>query len=106
MLAQVRAAGPSGFDPVPDLRKLSIPMRWMYGSDDRNVPTTLCLERLDRLSQDHDYSWNLFPTAHTPLILPTGLLSSLARSPGFEPGFLPAIGAWLQSEKILRQAHF
>jgi dienelactone hydrolase len=102
MLAQVRAAGPSGFDPVPDLRKLSIPMHWMYGSDDRNVPTTLCLERLEPLSQDHDYSWDVFPTAHTPLILPTGLLSSLPRSPGFEPRFLPAIGAWLRREEILR----
>jgi uncharacterized protein len=101
MLAQVRAAGRSGFDPVPDLRRLAIPMHWMYGSDDRNVPTTLCLERLRALTQEHDYSWDVFPTAHTPLILPTGLLASLPRSPGLEPEFLPAIGAWLRRESIL-----
>jgi hypothetical protein len=35
MLDEVRAAGPSGFDPVPSLRALSIPVLWMYGSDDR-----------------------------------------------------------------------
>jgi dienelactone hydrolase len=102
MLAQVRAAGPSGFNPIRDLRHLAIPIHWMYGSDDRNVPTKLCLERLRALSREHDYSWNVFPTTHTPLILPTGLISSLPQSPGFEHGFLPAIGAWLRRERILR----
>jgi len=102
MLAEVEAAGPSGFDPIPDLRRLSIPVHWMYGSDDRNIPTSLCLKRLHALSPGHDYSWNVFPTTHTPLILPNGLLSSLPRSPGLEPQFLPAIGAWLRHEAILR----
>jgi uncharacterized protein len=102
MLAEVRAAGPSGFDPIPDLRRLSIPMHWLYGSDDRNVPTPLCLERLRPLTPQHDYTWDVFPTTHTPLILPNGLLSSLGRSPGLEPGFLPAIGTWLRREAILR----
>jgi len=75
MLAQVRQAGPSGFDPVPSLRALSIPVLWLYGSDDRNVPTELCLERLDTLkAAGHDFSWVVLPTAHTPLVLPTGLL--------------------------------
>jgi pimeloyl-ACP methyl ester carboxylesterase len=102
MLAQVRAVGPSGFDPRPSLRKLSIPVHWMYGSDDRNVPTQLCLERLQQVKPGHDFTWDVLPTTHTPLILPTGLLSSLPRSPGFEPTFLPDIGAWLRRESILR----
>jgi len=101
MLAQVEAAGPSGFDPVPDLRRLTIPLHWMFGSDDRNIPTPLCLKRLQPLATDHDYSWDVFPTTHTPLILPSGLLSSLPRSPGLEPGFLPAISVWLRREAIL-----
>jgi pimeloyl-ACP methyl ester carboxylesterase len=100
MLAQVRAAGPSGFDPVPLLRKLSIPVHWMYGSDDRNIPTELCLERLQPLASGHDFSWDVLPTTHTPLILPTGLLSSLEQSPGFEPGFLSDIGDWLRREGV------
>jgi pimeloyl-ACP methyl ester carboxylesterase len=100
MLAQVRQAGPSGFDPMPYLRKLSIPGLWLYGSDDRNVPTELCLERLDSLESGHDYSTVVLPTAHTPLVLPTGLLSSLPQSPGFDPRFFPAIGDWLAREHL------
>jgi pimeloyl-ACP methyl ester carboxylesterase len=100
MLGQVRQDGPSGFDPVPSLRKLSIPALWMYGSDDRNVPTELCVERLQELKPGHDFSWVVLPTAHTPLVLPTGLLSSLPRSPGFDPGFFPALGAWLHGHDI------
>jgi pimeloyl-ACP methyl ester carboxylesterase len=100
MLAQVRASGPSGFDPAPSLRKLGIPVLWLYGSDDRNVPTELCLERLQALKPGHDFTWDVFPTAHTPLVLPTGLLSSLPQSPGFEPGFFPAIGDWLRNHGL------
>jgi pimeloyl-ACP methyl ester carboxylesterase len=101
MLAQVRQAGPSGFDPVPFLRKLSIPVLWMYGSDDRNVPTELCVERLEALKPGHDFSWVVLPTAHTPLVLPTGLLSSLPQSPGFDPGFFPTLGDWLRGHDLL-----
>jgi pimeloyl-ACP methyl ester carboxylesterase len=100
MLAQVRQAGPSGPDPVPSLRKLTIPALWMYGSDDRNVPTELCVERLQALKPGHDFSWIVLPTAHTPLVLPTGLLSSLPRSPGFDPGFFPGLGEWLRGHGV------
>jgi len=39
---------------------------------------------------------------HTPLVLPSGLLSSLPESPGFAPAFFPAIGDWLRSRSIVR----
>jgi uncharacterized protein len=100
MLAQVRRVGPSGFDPVPYLRTLSIPVLWTYGSDDRNVPTELCVARLEALKPGHDFSWVVLPTTHTPIVLPNGLLSSLGRSPGFDSGFFPAIGAWLHSHGL------
>jgi len=100
MLAQVRRDGPSGFDPAPSLRKLSIPILWMYGSDDRNVPTELCVERLQALREDHDFGWFVLPTAHTPLVLPTGLLSSLPQSPGFEPQFFPDLSGWLRDHSL------
>ena len=102
MLAQVRKDGPSGFDAGPSLRKLAIPALWMFGSDDRNVPTELCVERLQALKPGHDFSWVVLPTAHTPLVLPTGLLSSLPRSPGFDPGFFPALGDWLRGHGLIR----
>jgi pimeloyl-ACP methyl ester carboxylesterase len=96
MLRQVRTIGRSGFDPVPYLARLRIPMLWMYGSDDRTVPTELCVERLEGLKPKHDFSSVSLPTTHTPLILPTGLLSSLPRSPGFDRRFFPALGDWLR----------
>jgi pimeloyl-ACP methyl ester carboxylesterase len=102
MLAQVRSRGPSGPDAAPSLRKLAVPALWMYGSDDRNVPTELCVERLQALKPGHDFSWVVLPTAHTPLVLPTGLLSSLPRSPGFDPHFFPALADWLGSHGLTR----
>jgi pimeloyl-ACP methyl ester carboxylesterase len=102
MLAQVLKAGPSGFDPLPSLRKLAIPALWMFGGDDRNVPTELCVERLQALKPEHDFTWVVVPTAHTPLVLPTGLLSSLPQSPGFDPGFFPAVAAWLRGHDLVR----
>jgi pimeloyl-ACP methyl ester carboxylesterase len=99
MLSQVRKVGRSGFDPMPYLRRLSIPLLWMYGSDDRNVPTELCLERLRPLERTHDYSTVVLPTTHTPLILPTGLLTSLPRSPGFDHRYFPAVGTWLRRHR-------
>lgn len=100
MLAQVRQLGRSGFDPVPDLKKVNIPALWMFGSDDRNVPTELCIERLEAVKAGHDFSWTVLPTAHTPLVLPTGLLSSLPQSPGFDPRFFSAIAGWLRAHAI------
>jgi len=95
MLAQVRRAGRAGFDPIPSLGMLRIPILWMFGADDRNIPTELCLQRLAPLRRRHDYTSVVLPTAHTPLLLPTGLLSSLPRSPGFDRRFFPSIQRWL-----------
>ena len=101
MLDQVRNAGPSGFDPAPYLARLWIPMLWLYGSDDRTVPTELCVERLGKLEAKHDFGEVTLPTTHTPLILPTGLLSSLPRSPGFDRQFFPAMGHWLRRHALV-----
>ena len=59
MLAQVRAHGPGGFDPAPWLRRLSIPVFWVFTDDDRNVPTQLCVERLEQLRPGHEFSWTV-----------------------------------------------
>jgi pimeloyl-ACP methyl ester carboxylesterase len=100
MLAQVRAQGPAGFDPRPSLRTLSIPVFWLFGDDDRNVPTTLCVEALEQLRAGHDFSWAVLPMTHALLLLPTGLYGSLARSPGFAPGLYPAVGDWLRAHGL------
>jgi len=102
MLKQVEARGPSGFDPAPYLRSLAVPGLWMFGSDDRNIPSQLCVQRLQELKAGHEFSWNVLPTAHTPLVLPTGLLTSLPRSPGFDPLFFPDVAAWLRRHAVTR----
>ncbi|HZT45570.1 MAG TPA: alpha/beta hydrolase [Gaiellaceae bacterium] len=102
MLAAVRAQGPSGYDPASTLRRLAIPALWLYGGDDRNVPTELCVERLTALQPGHDFTWVVLPTTHTPLVLPTGLLSSLPQSPGFDPRFFPALADWLRGHNLTR----
>ena len=102
ILAHVRAAGRGGFDPEPSLRRLTIPVFWVYGDDDRNVPTVLCVERLESLRSGHDFTWKVLPMTHALLELPTGLYSSLGRSPGFAPGLYPAVGDWLRGHSIVR----
>src|SRR4051794_16564675 len=38
---QVRAAGPSGVDPLPAIRRLGVPGLWLYGGLDMHVPAWL-----------------------------------------------------------------
>lgn len=102
MLAQVRTLGPTGVDPKPALAKLDIPVFWVYGDDDRNVPTELCVESLQKLKPGHDFTWTVLPMTHALLELPTGLYSSLAQSTGFASELFPAIGDWLRSRSIVR----
>jgi dienelactone hydrolase len=97
MLQQVRVNGPSGYDPRADLAKVHVPMLWVFGDDDRNVPTELSVERLEALKAGHDFTWTVLHSTHALLELPDGLYSSLPRSRGFVPGFYDAIGDWLRA---------
>jgi pimeloyl-ACP methyl ester carboxylesterase len=100
MLAQVRAGGRGGFDPVPYLRKLTIPVHWVFADDDRNVPTQLCIERLQPLQAGHDFTWTTIHATHTLLELPSGLNSDIPRSRGFGSTLFPSVAAWLTAHKI------
>jgi hypothetical protein len=102
MLAQTRVLGESGFDPRPLLAKLSIPVFWIFGDDDRNVPTELCVEALQKLKAGHDFTWTVLPMTHALLLLPDGLYANLDRSPGFAPGLYPAVAGWLRSRGVAR----
>ena len=100
MIAQVRAAGPGGFDPLPSLRALSIPVLWVYGDDDRNVPTELCVERLRSIQAGHDFDWVVLHMTHALIDLPTGLYASLPQSRGFTAALFPSVGAWLAAHGV------
>jgi dienelactone hydrolase len=101
MIQQVHALGPSGFDPRPYLAKLAIPVFWVFGDDDRNVPTELCVDALRSLKNGRDFTWTVLPMQHALLVLPNGLYDSLSRSPGFAPGLYPAIGDWLRARRLV-----
>jgi pimeloyl-ACP methyl ester carboxylesterase len=96
MLDRVRALGPGGFDPLPALRRLSIPFLWVFGDDDRNVPTELCVERLESIAPGHDYVSVVLHMTHALLELPSGLYASLPRSRGFTATLFPTVGDWLR----------
>jgi pimeloyl-ACP methyl ester carboxylesterase len=101
MLAEVRAAGKGGFDPLPALRKLTIPVHWIFGDDDRNVPTELCVERIQQLGSGHDFTWTVVHATHTLLELPSGLNTEIPRSRGFAATLFPSVAAWLGERRIV-----
>jgi fermentation-respiration switch protein FrsA (DUF1100 family) len=101
MTAQARAAR-GGFDPAPYLRELAIPVHWLFADDDRNVPTGLCVERLERLKQGHDFTWDVVHATHTLLELPNGLNESIPRSRGFARDLFPSVGAFLRRIGVAR----
>jgi pimeloyl-ACP methyl ester carboxylesterase len=102
MLAQVRAQGPGGFDPAPYLRKLSIPVFWVFADDDRNIPTQLSIERLQQLQTGHAFSWSVVHATHTLLELPSGLNADIARSRGFATTLYPEVGRFLRAHAIVQ----
>lgn len=58
-LDQVRAQLPSfqgnpGFDPLPYLRRVTVPMLWLYGFDDRSIPSQMCIAIHDALKREVD----------------------------------------------------
>jgi pimeloyl-ACP methyl ester carboxylesterase len=100
--AKVRAAGRGGFDPEPSLRKLTIPVHWIFADDDRNIPTQLSIERLQQLQPGHEFSWSVVHATHTLLELPSGLNADIARSRGFATTLYPEVGRFLRAHAIVR----
>src|SRR6266511_6335803 len=61
------AQGPSGYDRAPSIRKLAIPVLWLYAGRDRAQPTGTSMEILRTLSAGHDFTTALFADAPHPL---------------------------------------
>ena len=103
MEAEVRAAGPSGVDPMPAIRSLRIPAFWLFGGKDRTVPSRLCAERLDPLTREpgRDLSYRVFPGGTHGLILTAnGLIAEQQRSSRFVEGLYPAVRDWLAARSF------
>jgi pimeloyl-ACP methyl ester carboxylesterase len=95
----VRAQGPSGFDPMPSLRSLAIPLLYVYGAKDRHVPVKLCAERLDTLGGDVKVV--LFPRADHFLIESAhGYSDELAASHSYASGLFRTLDEWLAAHGL------
>ena len=95
MQAAVRA-NHSGYDPGPALQALAVPTVWFLGSNDRTVPTAICVEILAGMHKSN-FTVQLLPTGHGLLVNPTGLLADDDRSPGLAPDLVPALKAWVSA---------
>ena len=100
---EVRRAGPSGFDPLPALRALRIPIYWAYGGLDRHQPTGLDVPVLQQLRSETgaDLTWRVFPNGdHGLFEVQTGLLSERRTSRGLSRDFVPSVDAWLRAHGL------
>lgn len=93
MLDSVRAEH-SGYDPGAALEALAIPTLWLLGSNDRTVPTAVCVEILTAMHKPN-FTIELLPAGHAILANPTGMAADDARSPGLAPGLLHALSVFI-----------
>jgi uncharacterized protein len=49
---RLAAAGPSGFDPLRNLRRMTVPSLWMFGTEDDRVPVSESIALLDQLKKE------------------------------------------------------
>jgi len=61
---RLRQAGPSGYDPLPDLQRMTMPGLWLFGSADDKTPVDESVAVLDQVkSEGHDTTVRVFPGA-------------------------------------------
>jgi dienelactone hydrolase len=57
--------GPQGFDPQSHLRRVSVPVLWLFGAEDGSIPTKRCVEILASLvrGERKRFTWIVYPGA-------------------------------------------
>jgi dienelactone hydrolase len=66
---KVEDAGPSGFDPLPYIKKMQTPGLWLYGGGDKSIPTDRCVAILEDLkAQGKNFTITVFPGAGHGLV--------------------------------------
>src|SRR5207249_4953057 len=87
--SRLEEAGPSGFDPVPDIERLAVPGLWLYGTADTQVPPDRCIAVLDRLkARGKDITVVTF----------TGAGHGLLDVPPTDPDALPTMVRWIEEQ--------
>ena len=89
--AYQRFAANSSYDPAPYLKKINIPMLYVFGELDINVPTAQSVAFLESLRHDHgkDISVIVLPGVGHILYTWRGILEA-----GYPPGYLDAVASW------------
>jgi len=98
--AAVLRAGPGGVDPIPWIRRLTIPAIWLYGARDETIPSRLSAQRLGPIVRESGgrLSIETFPDANHALVnTKTGLTSEMLESDRFAPGLFARVAAWLRA---------
>jgi uncharacterized protein len=96
---EVLRHGPGGVDPIPWIRKLTIPAIWLYGGLDKIIPDRLSVRRLEPIANEagRDFTIAVFPHANHALVeTTTGLTAEMLRSDRFAPGLFPRVASWLR----------
>lgn len=96
MQTAVRSAS-GGYDPAAALHAMTAPALWVLGTNDRTVPTTICVEILTALHKSN-FTVHLVPTGHALLVNATGMVADDAQSPGLPPDLVPTLRQWLAAE--------
>jgi pimeloyl-ACP methyl ester carboxylesterase len=66
---RLREAGPSGFDPLPNLKQMTMPGLWLFGTADDRTPVDESVAVLKALKTGgHDITIRVFPNAGHGLV--------------------------------------
>ncbi len=79
-------SGTIGFDPIDIINKMTLPVLWMYGNEDRSHPSRYDVNVLTELNKPN-FTIQLFPNADHDLIDIT------TQNP---VGFVPILSTWLE----------
>ena len=104
ILAEVRRVGPGGFDPLPSIRQLTIPVLWLFGAIDQHIPTSLSVERLASIASasGHDFTYFVFPGAdHFLLESEHALIAEDLRSSHYPAGLFSKVDGWLRARSLV-----
>ena len=97
--AQLREAGPSGFDPRESLEQMTQPTFWIFGGNDLSHPTDLSIENLEAINADGSKDWtvHVFPDANHELIAG----GAICQKDGEPADFVTPMLAWLGERGLL-----
>jgi uncharacterized protein len=90
---RLQAAGPSGFDPIPYLERMTSPGLWLYGGKDTSIPVNRSIANLERIrtTLKKDFTIIVFPDANHGLVIG----GAICQDDGPRPGVSEAMFKWL-----------